>query len=102
MTRILALLPIQFYRWVISPVIVFLAGSVCRYRPSCSAYAIEAVRVHGIFRGYGLALRRLGRCHPWGGSGYDPVPPRGTDLTHADPHMLCTLPVSRPTNGPAR
>lgn len=46
----------------------------CRYLPTCSQYAIEAVEVHGAFRGSWLALRRLGRCHPWGGTGYDPVP----------------------------
>ena len=47
----------------------------CRFIPSCSAYALEAVRQHGAGRGGGLAVRRLLRCHPWGGSGYDPVPP---------------------------
>lgn len=48
----------------------------CRYHPSCSHYAIEAVQTHGAWRGLGLALRRLGRCHPWGGHGFDPVPDR--------------------------
>lgn len=47
----------------------------CRFTPSCSAYAIEAVRVHGAARGGWLAIRRLARCHPWGGMGHDPVPP---------------------------
>jgi len=50
----------------------------CRYVPSCSAYAEEAVRRHGAGRGTLLAVRRLGRCHPWGGHGYDPVPERST------------------------
>ena len=49
--------------------------SPCRYWPSCSVYAVEAIEAHGAGRGGWLALRRLGRCHPWGGSGVDPVPP---------------------------
>ena len=48
--------------------------SWCRFTPSCSAYAIEAIETHGPARGFWLTLRRVGRCHPWGGSGYDPVP----------------------------
>ena len=58
------------YRAVISP----LYGQVCKYYPSCSAYALEAITVHGAWRGTGLALRRLGHCHPWSLGGYDPVP----------------------------
>ena len=51
----------------------------CRFVPSCSSYAIEAIETHGAFRGLWLAVRRVGRCHPWGGHGYDPVrPPRPT------------------------
>ncbi len=50
-------------------------GQTCRYHPTCSAYALEAVQVHGALRGGWLTLRRLGRCHPWGGTGLDPVPP---------------------------
>jgi uncharacterized protein len=61
---------IHLYQWMISP----LLGPACRYQPSCSAYACSAVAGHGVIRGVWLAARRIGRCHPWGGSGYDPVP----------------------------
>jgi putative membrane protein insertion efficiency factor len=61
---------LKAYRLVVSP----LYGQVCRYHPSCSAYALEAVQVHGSVRGGWLAARRLGRCHPWAAGGYDPVP----------------------------
>jgi len=63
-------LPIRFYRWWLSPLI----GPSCRYLPSCSDYALEALARHGILKGGWLALRRIGRCHPWGGWGLDPVP----------------------------
>ena len=62
---------IRAYQLVLSPLLL----PSCRFLPSCSDYAIEAVGRHGVLRGAILALRRLGRCHPWGGSGYDPVPP---------------------------
>ena len=61
---------VRAYQLIISP---FLPPS-CRFLPSCSDYAIEALGRHGALRGGGLALWRLARCHPWGGSGYDPVP----------------------------
>lgn len=63
---------LRAYRLVISP----LYGQVCRYYPSCSAYALEAVTVHGSLRGSWYAVRRLARCHPWAAGGYDPVPTR--------------------------
>ncbi len=63
-------LPIRLYRFLLSP---FL-GSNCRYHPSCSAYALEAIERHGAARGAWLGARRVCRCHPWGGAGYDPVP----------------------------
>lgn len=63
---------LRAYRVLVSP----LYGQVCRYHPSCSAYALEAVTRHGALRGSGLALRRLVRCHPWAAGGYDPVPTR--------------------------
>lgn len=53
--------------------------SPCRFDPSCSSYALESISTHGALRGLALSVRRLARCHPWGGHGYDPVPPvRGT------------------------
>jgi hypothetical protein len=63
---------LAFYRMAVSPA---LAPS-CRYVPSCSAYAVEAIEVHGALRGSWLALRRLLRCHPFHAGGHDPVPPR--------------------------
>ena len=68
--RLLCILPIRFYQLVISP----LLPPACRFYPTCSAYAIEAILRHGVFYGSWLTLKRLLRCHPWGGSGYDPVP----------------------------
>ena len=56
----------------------------CRFHPSCSTYAVEAVRVHGPVRGTGLAVRRVGRCHPWNPGGVDHVPPRHDHADHAD------------------
>jgi len=68
------LLVLRLYRWFISPALTLLFGAACRYEPSCSVYAMEAVRGHGAMRGGWLAIRRLARCQPWGGCGCDPVP----------------------------
>jgi len=61
---------LKAYRFAISP----LYGQVCRYHPTCSAYALEAVTTHGSIKGSWLAVRRIARCHPWAAGGYDPVP----------------------------
>ena len=68
--RWLILQLIRAYQYGISP----LLPSRCRYLPTCSQYAIEAIQQHGVIRGGWLAMKRVGRCHPWGGHGYDPVP----------------------------
>lgn len=66
----LMLLIVRFYRACISP----LFPPSCRYTPTCSEYALQAIRQYGPFKGGWLALKRILRCNPWGGSGYDPVP----------------------------
>ena len=65
-------LPIRAYRLLLSPWL----GHSCRFQPTCSAYALEALETHGALYGGWLTLRRLARCHPWGSTGYDPVPPK--------------------------
>lgn len=61
---------VKIYQYTLSP----LLPRSCRYEPSCSQYAVEAFQKHGPFRGFWLALKRVSRCHPWGGHGHDPVP----------------------------
>ncbi|MCH8546908.1 MAG: membrane protein insertion efficiency factor YidD [Cryomorphaceae bacterium] len=68
----LLILPVRLYQWILSP----LLPNACRYSPTCSTYMIEAIKVWGPFKGLYLGLKRLSTCHPWGGSGYDPVPER--------------------------
>jgi len=68
--QFIVLLPVYFYRYSISPLI----PPRCRYTPTCSEYTIEAIKKHGILKGGLLSIRRIASCHPWGGSGYDPVP----------------------------
>ncbi len=66
----IALLPVHFYRYVISPI----TPASCRHVPTCSQYSIEAVKRFGLLKGGAMAAERISRCHPWGTSGYDPVP----------------------------
>lgn len=66
----LLILPIMLYKKFISP----LTPSMCRFTPTCSTYAIEAIKKYGPLKGTWLAVKRIVRCNPWGGSGYDPVP----------------------------
>ena len=75
-------LPVRAYRLIFSPWV----GHNCRYQPTCSAYALEALEEHGAVRGSWLAARRILSCHPWGGQGYDPVPPgKGTPCCEPEP-----------------
>jgi len=77
--RRLVVLVIRLYQWTVSP----LLGPACRFYPSCSQYALQAVQRFGVIRGGALALKRLARCHPWHPGGFDPVPPaRGRVCPH--------------------
>lgn len=81
------------YKYTVSPILHMLApGGGCRFYPTCSDYAREAVHIHGAWRGGFLACRRLARCHPWGGHGYDPVPHRSS----CTPNMDCQHPSPSP------
>ncbi len=66
---------VKIYQWIISP----LLPKSCRYEPTCSHYTLEALKVHGLWKGGGLSIKRVAKCNPWGGSGYDPVPPAKKD-----------------------
>ena len=77
--RGLVALLIRVYQWTVSP----LLGPRCRFYPSCSQYALDAVLRFGVLKGGSLAVLRLGRCHPWHAGGFDPVPP-------APRHLVCT------------
>lgn len=72
MTARLATLCVRAYQVVLAP----LSGGACRFHPSCSDYAVKAIEMHGSVQGLWLALKRVFRCHPFGGAGLDPVPPR--------------------------
>ncbi|HEX3135483.1 MAG TPA: membrane protein insertion efficiency factor YidD [Planctomycetota bacterium] len=76
MSQLLILL-VRFYRRVLSP----MKPPTCRFAPTCSEYAIEALQRHGALSGGWLTMKRVCRCHPWGGHGYDPVPERETRIT---------------------
>lgn len=65
---------VKLYQAMLSP----LLPMACRYQPTCSEYAIQAIQQHGIWKGFYLAIKRISRCHPWGGKGYDPVPEKKT------------------------
>ena len=64
------IIPIKLYQILLSP----LLGQSCRYHPTCSQYAVEAIQKYGPIKGIWLGIKRIARCHPWGGSGHDPVP----------------------------
>ena len=81
---------VYLYRWTLSPFV----GMHCRFQPTCSCYSIEALEKHGAIRGGWLTVHRLARCHPWGGSGYDPVPERRHG-GHAGPCGQATVAVHR-------
>lgn len=80
--RSLAILLIRLYQWTLSP----LLGQNCRFHPSCSHYALEAIGRFGLLRGSWLAIRRIGRCHPWNPGGFDPVPESGILTPSGHPH----------------
>lgn len=78
LTALIRLL-IRGYQICLSPMLSLLVGQPnagCRYDPTCSRYFMQAVETHGVLRGSWMGLKRIGRCHPWGGEGWDPVPPR--------------------------
>lgn len=85
------ILLIRLYQVTLSPLKTILLGpgARCRFHPTCSQYAAESLRIHGFFKGGAYALRRILRCHPWGGSGYDPVPgtPPSPEAFHDPEHL---------------
>jgi uncharacterized protein len=72
----LLILPVKVYQYTLSPL---LGGSKCRFQPTCSHYMVQALEVHGPFKGLYLGIRRILKCHPWGPHGHDPVPPRNKE-----------------------
>jgi putative membrane protein insertion efficiency factor len=86
---------VRAYQRVVSPALTVIFGPLagCRFEPTCSQYALEAVKCHGALRGSWLAVRRLCHCHPWGGCGHDPVPPRRLSRT-AGSFEVVSLPAA--------
>ncbi|MBM3836231.1 MAG: membrane protein insertion efficiency factor YidD [Verrucomicrobia bacterium] len=86
MAQIILVFAVRVYRWVVSPAKTVLLGPLgrCRYTPSCSEYALEALQSRGALRGTWLSMKRVCRCHPWGGCGHDPVPGLGAANSAAD------------------
>ncbi|MDR3272296.1 MAG: membrane protein insertion efficiency factor YidD [Flavobacteriaceae bacterium] len=80
MVKKISILPfvvlIKIYQSAVSP----LLGNNCRYTPTCSQYTLEALKTYGLFAGTWLGIKRIAKCHPWGGKGYDPVPPKKSEL----------------------
>lgn len=103
--KFLLILPVRIYQMVISPPLHFLCGplSGCRFFPSCSQYFIDAVTVNGPIRGSWLGFKRIVRCNPWGGQGYDP-PPGWEEYVKLHPdaaikgRRACDLPDSNPNH----
>lgn len=93
--QILVLL-VRIYQWVLSPLKSTFFGPAgrCRFTPSCSHYAVEALQVHGALKGTALAARRLYRCHPWGGCGPDPVPPKQMSPPDKSDHPSAHAPAA--------
>jgi len=91
---------VRLYRWTLSPIKVFLFGPLgrCRFTPTCSEYALEALLRRGALAGSWLAVKRIARCHPWGGCGLDPVPDRKSEAPSMKPEG--NLPAEIPSVPP--
>ena len=87
--RFFLIFAIRLYRWTVSPARLFLLGPAggCRFTPSCSQYALDAIRSQGALAGVWLAAKRLCRCHPWGGCGHDPVPEPDFRIPDSELHI---------------
>jgi len=72
--------PIRVYQYAISPML----GANCRFSPTCSSYAVQAIQEWGVIKGTWMGIKRFAKCHPWGGHGYDPVPKNGANISIQD------------------